>query len=71
MILEYFSSVNEKMQNNDTPIKFGMINIEKSRIIEARFSPLHSPDFKLFLYVSYSNDNYYVVILRRQTTWTN
>jgi hypothetical protein len=48
MLLEYLSQVNERLLNNYPEIKFGMLNIEQARIIEARYHPLNPPDFKLF-----------------------
>lgn len=46
--MEYMSQVNEKILSSGD-VKFGMLNIEKARIIEARYHPLNPPDFKLFL----------------------
>ena len=49
MLLEYMSQVAEKMKDNYPEIKFGLINVEKAPIIEARYQPMNPPDFKLFL----------------------
>jgi len=37
MLIEYLSQVAVKMVTHEPPIKFGLINAETSRIIEARF----------------------------------
>ncbi len=37
MITEYLSQVNLRMQSNEPAVKFGMINVENARIVEARF----------------------------------
>lgn len=37
MLLEYISQVSEKLKGHYPDIKFGMLNIEKARIIEARY----------------------------------
>jgi len=48
MLLEYVSQVAERLKNHYPEIKFGMIDVDKALIIQARYHPLNPPDFKLF-----------------------